>query len=59
MFGYVRRNPADRVSGPENYYVRQLGRAIFLRRSYMCNLTIDANGSVRCVPLGGCPQDSR
>ena len=56
--GYVRRNPADSVSVPENYYVRQLGRAILLRWSYLCNQMSDANGSVRCVPLGGCPQGS-
>jgi hypothetical protein len=59
MFGYVCCYPADSVSGSENYYVRQLGGAILLRWSYLCNRTSDANGSMRCVPLGGCPQDSR
>jgi hypothetical protein len=58
-FGYVRRNPADHVAGLEYYYVRQVGRAILLRWSYLCDRTSDANGSVRCVPLDGCPQDSR
>jgi hypothetical protein len=59
MFGYVSRNPDDRVSGPENYPVRQLGRAILLRWSYLTYRMSDANGSARCVPREGCPQDSR
>jgi hypothetical protein len=59
MFSYVGRNPADRVSGPKNYYVRQLGRAVLLQWSYLCNRTSDASGSMGCVPLGGCPGASR
>jgi hypothetical protein len=59
MFGYVRRIPDDCVSCPENYPVRQLGRAILLRWSYLTYRMSDANGNARCVLREDCPQDSR